>query len=883
MWNSIQRLLARIKAVFQAGDLDRELAAELEAHVKLLADEHMGRGVEPEEAERLARVELGGVSQLREAHRDVRGLPFLDTLQQDLRYTFRTLRHHAGFTVFAILITGLGIGASATVFSTVNALLIRPLPFPDAKRLVWIYNLADDGVSEWNTQVGHYLDLRQVNRSFSDLTAYSNYAQPGDAKLSGDGLTERLNSLRVAQNFFPFLGVQPILGRNFTADECKYKAAAAAVMSYGLWKRRFASDPGVVGRTMTLNDSPVTIVGVVPETFDFGSVFSPGNRVDLYLTMPLTSETNGFGNVLAVIGRLKPTVTTASARAEFRTLADRLQRQHPERNMLRPVLKPLEEHVTGRLQSALLVLAWAVGVVMLIVCANVANLQLVRMAARQKEMAIRAAIGAGRHRLILQMLTESLSLSFCGAALGVVLAIGGTRLLAGLTTFKIPLLATIRIDATSLGFVALMAVVSGLLFGMTPALQVPFYSVHDSLKESSRGISGTKGHIRLRSALVVSEIVFACVLLVGAGLLARSLVNVLSVDLGFQPERAAALRVDPGAGFATLAQRDSYYREILARVRTLPGINGAGLTDVLPLASDRSWDVTAKGKQYERGHYPEGFIRIISDGYLEAMGIPLRAGRAFSERDTRTSEPVALVNETLARTLWPGRSAIGQILLAQGSNGLERRVVGVVGNVRHRTLEQDAGCELYMPFLQWDEKGAAMHLIVRTAIPPGALAVSLRTALRPIAPEPSTNQFETIEELVDKAVSPRRFVVVLLAGFSGFSLMLAALGIYAVISYSVKQREAELGIRMALGAPVWDLQVMIVLQTLGLAGMGMAIGSCAAWVLARAIGGMLFGVTAEDPVTFVGTMAVLTGVACLAGYLPALRVSKIEPMGVLRG
>jgi predicted permease len=357
--------------------------------------------------------------------------------------------------------------------------------------------------------------------------------------------------------------------------------------------------------------------------------------------------------------------------------------------------------------------------------------------------------------------------------------------------------------------------------------------------------------------------------------------NVLNVDLGFQPERAAALRVDPGTSFSSRAQRETYYDQVLDRVKSLPGIGGAALTDMLPLGGDRSWDVTAKGKLFARGHFPEGFIRIVSDGYLQAMGTPLRAGRGFTKQDIRSSEPVALVNETLARTLWPGQNAIGRILMAEGSQNPGRRVVGVVGDVRHRALEQESGCELYMPIRQTDDYGA-VYLVVRTILPPAALASSIRIALHPIAPELSTNEFRTIQELVDKAVSPRRFVVVLLGGFSAFALVLAALGIYAIISYSVNQRAAELGIRMALGASARDLQARIMLQSLGLAGLGMLIGSIAAWVLARALSGLLFGVTFTDPTTFAAMFAILTIVASLAGYFPSLRVSRIDPMTALR-
>ena len=881
MLSAFHRIIARIRAVFQRADSDRDLEFELEAHVQLLTEEHILRGTPRAEAERLARIELGGVYQLQEAHREIRALPFLDTLRQDLRYTFRTLKQNPGFTAFAILIIGVGVGASSTVFSVVNTLLLRPLPLHDSRQLVWIHNLADDGVSEWSTQVGHFVDLRKQTHSFADLAAYFAFSNAGDAKITGDGETDRVSSLMVSQNFFPFLDVRPVFGRSFTADECKWNAPGAAVLSYGLWKRRYGSDVHILGRTLTVNDHPVTVVGVAPPSFDFATVFAPGNHIDLYLPMPLTQETNQWGNTLAVIGRLKPGVAIQSARAEFKILADRIQRQHPERNTLRPILTTLEEHVTGRLRRALLVLAWAVGIVMLIVCANVANLQLARSAARQKEMAVRVALGAGRRRLIRQLLTESIALSCCGALLGVILAFASTRLLASLSAFNIPLLSTVRMDAASLGFCLLIAILTGLLFGLAPALQVPSISVHDTLKESSRASTGTKRHIWIRSALVVSEIVFACVLLVGAGLLARSFLNVLDVNLGFQPERAAALRVDPGAGYSSQAQRNIYFKQVLDRVRSLPGVSAAGLTDVLPLAGDRSWDIQAKGKAFELGHDPEGFIRVVSEGYFQAMGIQLQAGRAFSAADTQSSEPVAVINETTARTLWPGQNAVGQIVLSDGIGRPGRRVVGIVSDVRHRSLEQNAGCEVYFSISQWDE-AAATYLVVRTPLQPAALASSLRAALRPIAPELSTNEFKTLEELVGKAVSPRRFVVLLLAGFSAFALILAALGIYAVISYSVSQRSAELGIRMALGASPSELRARIMLQTLRLAALGMLIGGITSWILARALNSLLFGVTITDPPTFAGMLITLAAVAALAGYLPSLRVSRIDPMAALR-
>jgi predicted permease len=492
-------------------------------------------------------------------------------------------------------------------------------------------------------------------------------------------------------------------------------------------------------------------------------------------------------------------------------------------------------------------------------------------------MAIRAALGAGRRRLIRQMLTESVILSLCGAMLGLLLAVAGTRVLAHLDGIRIPLLENVHVDSGALGFTLLVAILTGLIFGWMPALQVPSLAVHDVLKENTRGSGLGKRYAWIRGALVVSEIAFACVLLVGAGLLIRSFLRVLDVHLGFQPERAAALRIDPSSQYSNQSQRNSYFDEALRRARAVTGIEAAGLTDVLPLGRNRSWGAAARGQVYPRGQYPTAFVRLVSDGYLQAMGIPIHAGRDFTEQDTPSSKAVIIVNETLARTLWPGQDPLGQMMVGNP----EREVVGVVGDVRHIALEQGSGSEMYFPIRQIYDN-ASVDLVVRTALPPAELARSIRTALRPLDPNLPANEFRTLQQLVDLAVSPRRFVVLLLAGFAGFALILASLGIYAVISYSVHQRTQEIGIRMALGASARDLQARILSQTLGLAAIGMLLGTAASWILARAIGGLLYGVTATDPVAFAGMLIVLTAVATVAGYLPARRASRIDPMQALR-
>jgi predicted permease len=811
---------------------------------------------------------------------DKGGGAIYENFVRDLRYAVRTLRRDAGFAAFAILIVGLGVGASCTIFSVVNTLLLRPLPFRDPGRLVWIANHQDEtnDMSGKTSQTDYLLDMRARNQSYEDLAAYYAFYGLGDAKMIGDGQPERLTSVPVTQNFFPMLGVEPQIGRQFSAEECKQNGPRVTMLSDGLWRRKFAADPNIVGRALSFDGGPVTVVGVLPATFDFSTVFTPGSRVDMFEPLPLSPEMNRQGNTVAIIGRLKPRVSVQSAQAETAVLGKLLQQEHKERNDFEPKVSGLAEHVSGRLRPTLVVLACAVGVVMLIVCANLSNLLLARGAGRKKEIAIRTAMGAGRGRLIGQMLTESLVLSCCGAAVGLLLAFVGTRALAHLTSVSIPLLSDVRIDGSVLGFTLVAALVTGLLFGLVPALQVQDLKLHDTLKDSNRGSSQGRGHAWIRGALVVSEIGLACVLLVGAGLLIRSFLRVLDVNMGFRPERAAALRIDPNSTYKTQESQNAYYTEALHRVMDIPGVEGAGLSDSLPLGHNRGWGIAAKGVQYTPGNYPNGFPRIISDGYFHAMGIPLKAGRDFTERDTKGALNVIILNETCARNLWPGEDPIGKIVRADNP---ERTVVGVVGDVHHMALEEGSGNEFYIPMRQTRDYGT-VDLVVRTSMPTAELASRLREALRPIEPNLPTANMRTLQTMVDRAVSPRRFVVWLLGGFAGFALVLASLGIYAVISYSVSQRTQEIGIRMALGASAETLQRSILLQTLGLAGIGMIVGVASSWALARTLSGLLFGVKSSDPVTFVGMLVVLTAVAAIAGYLPARRASRIDPMAALR-
>jgi predicted permease len=851
-------------------DLDRELQSDLE----LEEEEQRERGLSPEEARYAALRAFGNPTLIGEQTYAIWSWNWLESFARDLKYGFRGMRRNAGSTIFAILIVGLGIGGASTVFSVVNALLLRPLPVHDPGQLVWIAN----GES-YSTQAEHYSELRDQNQSFSDLAGWAGFYSAGDQKLTGSGEPERFTSVPVTENFFTLLGVEPAIGRSFTREECqgKYSAPPAMLLSYSFWRQRFASDPNVVGQKLTLNNQPVMVVGVLPASFDFASVFAPGTPIDMFIPWPLTDHTKPAGNTMAVVGRLKPGATIDGAQAEFTVLAKQLVSQHPERNPIFPRLVPLEQHVSGQVRPALVVLMCAVGVVMLIVCANVSHLQMARMGTRQKEMAMRAALGAGLSRLLRQVLTESVTLSCCGAALGFLLAVAGTRGLAHLNAYNLPLLASVRVDGKTFAFILLAAVASGVLFGLAPALQVPAYKLSEGLKDAGRESSGSRRHGWLRDGLVVSELALACVLLVGAALLIQSFLRVLDVNLGFQPERAAALRIDPSFKVASPAQANSFVDDVLQRTRSVPGIAAAGIADVLPLDGDRSWQVSGQGQVYEKDHHPEAFVRVVSDGYFEALEIPLKSGREFTGSDRASSEPVVMVNETLARTLWPGQDAIGQMMTQDGG----RRVVGIVGDVHHGGPERSGGSEMYLPMRQTGDY-AAMKLVVRTTLPPDSLAAGIRTALEPLDPNLPVSEFQTLQGLVDKVMSPRRFLVILLSGFAGFALLLASLGIYALISYSVNQRTREIGICMALGANSGLVRRGVLTRTLRLALAGVALGTLCSFASSKWIESLLFGTTPTNPAVFSGVSLLLCAVALVAAYVPARRASRIDPMQALR-
>lgn len=885
---SIRRFFSRFVSTFVPQRSDAAFSAEFEEHIAELTEENIRAGMAPDEARRVAILKFGPVGSLKEDFRDQRGLPFLETFFQDLRYAFRTLRRDSGFALVAVAILSIGIGANTAIFSVVNTLVLRSLPFYASDRLVWIENEFPNhkaaGLSGITSRVAVYWEWQKLNQSFEQMEAYNAFFGRSSYSISGDREPERVIGVEVSKNLFPMLGVRPMLGRTFVENEVQLNGARAVLISYGLWQRRFGSDPSIVGKSVRVNDSPVTVVGVMPREFDFGSVFAPGIRTDLFLPLVL-DEVKNWGHTLAIVGRLKPGVSIQQARAEFRVLNEQIATAHPDwRNWFGSYMQPLHDSVSGRVKAGILLLAGAVGVVLLIVCVNVGNLLLARAASRRQEMAVRAALGASRGRVIRQMLTESLLLAGAGGVVGALIAGFATELLSRMRGVTLPLLERVHVDGIALVFAVGVTMLTGILFGLVPALELSRSDIQEGLKDASRGSS--EGHRKtwLRNGLVISEVALACILVAGTGLLVRSFLRVLDIDLGFRPERVAALRIDPSSKYETDKKSLAFIEEIVRRVREVPGVESVSGTDALPLDRNRSWGIAAKGQIDPKSMsdptkgWISAYVRFVLPGYFKTMGIPIRAGEEFTERDREGKTPVIIINETAARRLWPGQNAVGQIAYGGGSE--ERRVAAVVADVRHSGPEEQAGVEMYMPVAQSENR--SVDLVMRTTLDPKALASVVRATLRPLDPTLPITEFRPMQDLVDRAVSPRRVIVWLLAGFAVIAVVLASLGIYGVVSYTVSRRTQEIGIRMALGASARNVQMDVLGHTLKLVSIGVVCGVSVSLILSSLIESQLYGVGARDPLTYLAAPAVLVIVALFAALLPSRRASKVDPMTALR-
>jgi predicted permease len=805
---------------------------------------------------------------------------------QDARYTFRTLGRAPGFAAICIFILALAIGANIAVFSVVNTLLLRPLPFPDSRELVWIAPPPSGcGLSCATYSADAYEEFRAQSRAYQDVTGYEAFTTPDNLRLTGRGEPVPATGIEVIGNFFQVLGVQPAMGRFFTSEEARGGAHPVALLTNAYWRSQFGADPAIVGKAIELSSTPVTIVGVLPDTFDFGAVFSPGAKVDLFTPLDLNQERN-WGNIVTLLGRLKPGVSIAQALDDANRVAPDIyfNTRSPEtlgryKGGLIPV--PLKDYVTGKLRHSLIALWCAVGAILLIAGVNLSNLLLARAAARAKEFAVRGALGASRGRIVRQLLMESLLLSSAGAACGLGLAVSVVAWLAHQGSLALPLLSTLRIDSHALGWAILIAVFTAMVFGLLPGLRIAGGNLQEVLKDSGPGAGLGRQNERIRAALVVTEVALACVLLVSAGLLLRSFVKVLDVDLGFQPARAASIAVDyddtAPTTEASHTKRGEIFQQIIARVSALPGVEAAGMADYLPLGPNREWDTPVpQGKVFAPSELPDPLVYVITPGFIHAMGIRLR-GRDFTWADGPRSEKVVLINASAARVYWPGEDGVGKVLM----RGQEQdRVVGIVDDVHEETVEGGTGSQIYYPATQQGPSGA--QLVVRTSLPPATLAASVLRALRELNPKQPLAEFRPIQTIVDRAVSPRRFFILLVASFAGLGLLLAALGIYGVISYSVTRQAQTIGIRIALGASAGRVQREVLANTLRLALAGMVVGILVSLVVTRAIASLLFAVSPWDWPSYLGMAFVLLFVASLSGYIPARRASGVNPMVALR-
>jgi predicted permease len=885
----IWRRYARLFGPDPAADVKDELSFHLRAKIDDLVTQGWSPAAARQEAERqfgdLRAVQQIGVRIGEKMERRKRLEDYWTDSLQDVRYTFRTLRRDPGFAVTSILILALAIGANIAVFSVVNTLLLRPLPFRDARQLVWIAPPPTEcGLSCATYSADAYEEFREQSRVYQDVTGYMAFSTPDNLRLTGRGEPEPATSFEVMGNFFQVLGVQPAMGRLFTPGE-SHGAHPIALLANAYWRRQFGSDPAIVGKAIELNGTPVTIVGVLPDSFDFGGVFSPGAKVDLFTPLDLNLERD-WGNIVTLIGRLKPGVTVAQALDDANRVAPNIyfnvkfpQTLGRYQGDLIPL--PLKDYVTGKLRRSLIALWSAVAAILLIAGVNLSNLLLARAVARAKEFAVRGALGASRGRIVRQLLMESLLLSGAGAALGLGLALILIVWLAHQGSVALPLLSSLRIDGSALGWTVLVAVFTAMIFGLLPGLRIASGNLQEMLKDSGPGAGLGRKHERVRAALVIVEVALACVLLVSAGLLLRSFVKVLDVDLGFQPDRAASIKVDyddsAPSQEASQAKRGELFEQVIARVSALPGVEAAGISDYLPLGPNREWDSPApKGKVFSPGELPAPLVYVITPGFIRAMGIRMR-GRDFTWADGPHGERVVLINASAARVYWPGEDAVGKILM-RGNE--EDHVVGVVEDVHEETVEGGTGTQIYYPATQQGPVGA--QLVVRTSLPPAMLAASVLRRLRELNPKQPAAEFRPVQTIVDRAVSPRRFFMLLVAAFAGLGLLLAALGIYGVISYSVTQQAQAIGIRMALGASTGHVQRQVLARTLRLALVGMVLGTLLAVSVAKLISSLLFATSSWDLPTYLGMGLALLLVAALSGYIPARRASSLNPTEVLR-
>ena len=796
---------------------------------------------------------------------------------QDLRYSIRLLFKNPGFTAVAVLALALGIGANTAIFSVVNAVLLRPLPYKDSDQIFMLWGSRPAfGLTRNLTSPADYYDWQKESKSFARISAWTE----AFFNLTGDDNPERIAGVIASTNLFATLGVEPALGRTFMPEEGSPGQAPVALLGYRLWERRFGADPMIVGNRIAINDQNFTVIGILPKDF-----ILPDMKPELIVPFTPTPEqaSNRRGRYLTVVARLNSDVTPDQAQSEIEAISARLQQQYPDTNSGHSVrIAPLHEEITGRTRPALLVLLGAVAFVLLIACSNVANLLLARAAARGKEMAIRSALGASRLRIIRQLLTESLLLAALGGIAGLLFAIWGADLLLSLSPAELPRAESISIDAKVLTFTLLASIATGLIFGLAPAVHASRPDLNESLKESGRNAAGSKGSRRLRGLLVTAQIALAFVLLIGAGLMAKSFLRLSRVDTGINAENVLAMDISLTSAYSEPDQWTDFYERVVERVESLPGVRSAGVTSHLPMSGeDGSRSFTIQGEALvTEGEKLSAEFRRVSRDYFDAMGIRLIRGRAFAAQSSSTGAGEIIINQALARRFFPGEDPLGKILLVEDGPPRARKIIGVVGDVKHFGPAAEPKPEIYVSHrdLPWFN----MALAVRATGNPSSLTDAVRREISEVDKNLPVANIKTMDQYVRGSVSQERFSMTLLIIFAIAAMAMAVIGIYGVIAYSVTQRTREIGIRLALGARAGDVLKLIVRQGIVMAVIGIAIGFAVALVLTRIMEGLLFEVTATDPITFAFVSLLLLGVSIAASYLPARRATKLEPGVALR-
>jgi putative ABC transport system permease protein len=874
-------LMVRLRALRRRDAVLNEIDEELRAHMEMEIEANRELGMTPDEAHRSAAKSFGNLDSMRDLAYEVKGGGFVETLWQDLRYSGRMLVKHPGFTLIAVLTLGLGIGANTAIFSIVNAVLLRPFPYEAPEQLV-IPGESSNG-TRGNTGLSYpnfadWKDDRKVFTAASAVRANENF------NLTGAGEPERLQGRLVSAGFFSLLGVKPFLGRDFLAEDDRPGATPTVVLSYGLWSRRFGNDQGIVGKQITLNNQSYTVIGVSPQDFQY--------ELEADVTVPIGLQAERFkargaDPGISAVARLKPNVSLEQAETELNLLYAQLEQQYPDSNTSRRVyLTPLHEGFVGNVRQPLLILLGAVGLVLLIACANVANLLLVRSSTRRREISVRVALGASRGRIIRQLLTESVLLAAIGGLLGILLAHWGTSFIAYQLPDGIPRLREAYMDLRVLGFTLGVSLLTGLLFGLAPALQASRLNLTEALKEGDRGSAGTRQ--RLRSVLVVSEVALTLTLLVGAGLLIQSFRRVLQVDPGFKPENLLTMQVSvnnpDGHQIAT------FFQQLQENVRKLPGVKSVAVSNGLPLGVANNPIFIIVGRPLpEKGKEPGATRYTVSPDYFQTMGIELLRGRLFNAQDRPDTPSVVIVDEALVQQHFQNEDPIGKRLAQSTSGEPSHEIIGVVRHVEHNSLDAQAQRrpQFYFNFNQIPPdrlpgSTRRINVLTRTDVEPSSLTSAVRAEIARLNKDQAVFNVRTMEEIVSQNVAPRRFSMLLLTVFAVVALLLASIGIYGMLSYAVAQRTREIGLRMTLGAQRGDVLRLVIAHGMKLALVGVVLGLIASLALTRTMTNLLFGVSATDPVTFVGIAFLLALVALLACWVPARRATKVDPIIALR-